>query len=169
MPKIPSMPLKRKPFLGPIPWHAPLRKGIALVWVLLSVAGFGCNDGHVPPNALNMAKAESILDAFYSWNGQLLASLLASAEGTEAMLYYQHWAEAAHYEVELRRPCSQASITTVICALTVTDDFGSTLGYAAPDPFAEAKLGPLPLRCLFYTSAAAAEGLGEDLGGRRIS
>ena len=135
MPKIPSMPLKRKPFLCPIPWHAPLRKGIALVWVLLSVAGFGCNDGHVPPNALNMAKAESILDAFYSWNGQLLASLLASAEGTEAMFYYQHWAEAAHYGVELRRPCSQASITTVICAITVTDDFGSTLGYTATDTF----------------------------------
>ena len=135
MPTIPSRPFTHKNFLEPSPRYAPLRRGIALLCALLSVAASGCNDGHVPPNELNIAKAESILDAFYSWNAQPLASLLASAEGTEAMLYYQRWAEAAHYEVELRRPCSQASAATVICAITVTDDFGSTLGYTATDTF----------------------------------
>jgi hypothetical protein len=34
-----------------------------------------------------------------------------------------------------RTPCHQQSVATVVCAVTVTDDFGGTLGYRATDTF----------------------------------
>ena len=82
---MPSVSFTRKNRRKPSPRRAGLRRGIGLLCALLSIAPIGCADAHVPPNELSIAKAESIIDAFYSWNAAALAFRLASAEGTEAM------------------------------------------------------------------------------------
>ena len=42
--------------------------------------------------------------------------------------------EAANYKVKLRRPC-RIETNEIVCATTVTDDFGSAMGYEATDTF----------------------------------
>ncbi len=80
--------------------------------------------------------AEAFIDAFYTFDPELLATTLDAGEDEANMLYYQGWAEAANYRVQTRRPCTrEAGGNTVICRITVTDDFGSTLGYVATDTF----------------------------------
>jgi len=79
--------------------------------------------------------AESLLDAFYAWDAEGVARRVASGPAADRLLYYQAWAQAAHYAVQTRRPCELASTDRFICAVTVTDDFGSALGYVATDTF----------------------------------
>ncbi len=102
----------------------------------------GCGDDSVPPDPGQIASAESIIDAFYAWEPEPLSTRIATAKGVEATLYYQAWAEAAHYEISNRRSCRQAAIDVVECAITVTDDFGSALGYIATDTFRFEFSGP---------------------------
>lgn len=113
-----------------------LRRRIAGLSACVVLTAAGCSPDNAPPNPSHIESAESILDAFYSWDSDSLGQRLASAEGSGAMLYYQKWAEAAHYELEERRPCEQVSTSSVRCAITVTDDFGMALGYTATDTFA---------------------------------
>ena len=82
-----------------------------------------------------LAQAEALLDAFYSWDAQALASEVEPSADADRLLYYQRWAMAAHYEVTLRRPCVRRPKGDIECRITVTDDFGSTLGYIATDTF----------------------------------
>ena len=82
--------------------------------------------------------AELFIDAFYSWDPGRIEQLVIPGDDAKRALYYQGWAEAAHYAVQTRRPCTFAagSATGVIeCRITVTDDFGGTLGYTATDTF----------------------------------
>ncbi len=105
-----------------------------LVVCALAVLG-GCTEAPTQPDELKIERAETIVSTFYSWDAIALESTLEPGEDTESLLYYQGWAQAAHYVIENRRPCSQTSDTRVECAITVTDDFGSTLGYTATDTF----------------------------------
>lgn len=118
-----------------LPCSRGFRSRIAALFAGLLLTAVGCTPDAVPPNPSQIETAESILDAFYSWDADLLRSRLIAAEGTGEMLYYQKWAEAAHYEVEQRRPCTQRSASSVQCGITVTDDFGTALGYTATDSF----------------------------------
>ena len=53
-----------------------------------------------------VATAESFIDAFYSYDPDLLRAALSSAEGSAAsILFYQGWAEGGNYEVVKRMPC----------------------------------------------------------------
>ena len=79
-------------------------------------------------------QGEAILDAFYAYDQSALAAQTASASNQQLILYYQAWAEAAHYAVVLRKPCVRDELE-VVCAVTVTDDFGTALGYQATDTF----------------------------------
>ncbi len=79
--------------------------------------------------------AEAFVDAFYSWDAQALADLVEAGEDADRVLYYQAWAEAAHYRIRNRRPCQARDDGFIECAITVTDDFGQTLGYIATDTF----------------------------------
>lgn len=78
--------------------------------------------------------AEEFISAFYSWDAAKLKALMTEDADTVAILYYQRWAEAANYQVKTRGPCA-IEADEVVCAITVTDDFGSTMGYEATDTF----------------------------------
>ena len=77
---------------------------------------------------------EEFISAFYSWDATKLKDLMTEDADTVAILYYQGWAEAANYEVKTRGPCT-VKAGEVVCAITVTDDFGSAMGYEATDTF----------------------------------
>lgn len=55
--------------------------------------------------------------------------MLTSAESSQPnILYYQKWAECAHYQVLDRTPAFQKNDSTVIFPVTVKDDLMSSLG-----------------------------------------
>ena len=78
--------------------------------------------------------AEAFVTAFYSYDRASLQAMFAADADASAVLYYQAWAKAAHYEVDVRRPCRQEGEEWV-CAITVNDDFGNARGYQATDTF----------------------------------
>jgi hypothetical protein len=90
---------------------------------------------------LALEHAERALDAFYAWDSAELEKHLDAGEDAARMLYYQAWAEAAHYRVARRQPCVRIDPAFVECAVTVTDDFGRVLGYTATDTFRFATRG----------------------------
>ena len=100
-----------------------------------------CGAGQVTSDPVRAA--EAFVDAFYAWDSAALSALIEPGEDRERVLYYQGWAEAANYQVQERRPCelvepgegSSSEAVAVRCAITVTDDFGQALGYAATDTF----------------------------------
>ena len=82
----------------------------------------------------NLVLAEAFVSAFYAFDEDLLRSLMHENEATERIIYYQGWAQAAHYRIRIRNPCvSKAG--SLSCSITVVDDFGTTLGYLATDTF----------------------------------
>ena len=95
------------------------------------IAAAACTDNH-RQSGLNAA--ENFIDAFYSFDAERLAAALDAGEDEARMLYYQGWAEAANYRIKQRRPCTWED-DQVVCRITVTDDFGGTLGYVATDTF----------------------------------
>ena len=78
--------------------------------------------------------AEDFITAFYSWDATKLKNLMTENADGVAILYYQRWAEAANYKVKTRRPC-RLKAQEIVCAITVIDDFGSTMDYEATDTF----------------------------------
>ncbi len=78
--------------------------------------------------------AEAFVSAFYSYDRAALEEMFAPGAETTAVLYYQAWAEAAHYTVDERRSC-RFEDGEWVCAITVNDDFGAALGYQATDTF----------------------------------
>ena len=76
-----------------------------------------------------VAVAESMIDAFYSFDPTRLEPLLAEAgEAREKILYYQGWAEGGNYKVLKRPGCVVESPTVVRCPITVEDDPVMALG-----------------------------------------
>jgi hypothetical protein len=99
------------------------------------VASLGVSaEDNVHPNNQDNHIAEEFVSAFYSWDATKLKNLMTEDADTVAILYYQGWAEAANYKVKARRPC-KVEAGEVVCAITVTDDFGATMGYEATDTF----------------------------------
>ncbi|MBT6558291.1 MAG: hypothetical protein HON25_07790 [Gammaproteobacteria bacterium] len=86
-------------------------------------------------NQDNLQIAESFLDAFYTFDQSKLARFLAPNADADRVLYYQAWAQAANYKVKQRTPCALNVSKAIVCAVTVTDDFGQTMGYVATDTF----------------------------------
>ena len=80
------------------------------------------------------SSAEDFIDAFYSLDAARLAASMQAPEDEAMALYYQAWAKAADYTVQTRRPCTLSN-TTYTCRITVTDNFGKTMGYTATDTF----------------------------------
>ena len=104
---------------------------LALSFAVFMAAG--CGVGSERSEAI--ATAEAFIDAFYSWDSARLATLMTPGSDADNALYYQGWAEAAHYVVQERRPCVENDEQQIVCAITVTDDFGAALGYTATDTF----------------------------------
>ncbi len=105
--------------------------GLMLGTTPISVAG---EDNVRPNNYGNNDIAEDFISAFYSWDAKKLRNLMTENADEVAILYYQRWAEAANYKVKTRRPC-KLEAKEIVCAITVTDDFGSTMDYEATDTF----------------------------------
>ena len=87
-----------------------------------------------PDENRNTNIAEEFISAFYSWDATKLKNLMTEDADTVAILYYQGWAEAANYKIKTRRPC-EVEANELVCAITVTDDFGSIMDYEATDTF----------------------------------
>src|SRR6185503_13855574 len=77
----------------------------------------------------NVVVGNHFLDAFYSFNRDSLQILLSSAETSQPeILYYQAWAECAHYTVIDRTHHFEKNDSTIILPVTVKDDLMSSLG-----------------------------------------
>jgi len=73
--------------------------------------------------------AESFIDAFYSFEPDRLAPIMAAApETAPRLLYYQGSAKGGNYEVLLRTPCARDEEGIVNCPVKVKDDRVQALG-----------------------------------------
>ena len=73
--------------------------------------------------------AESFIDAFYSFEPDRLAPIMAAApETAPRLLYYQGSAKGGNYEVLLRTPCSRDEEGIINCPVKVRDDRVQALG-----------------------------------------
>ena len=80
------------------------------------------NDQHV-------LAAETIIDAFYSFDSEKLKAALASAKSSiPSIVYYQGWARGGNYKIINRMPCEAKSEKLVNCSITVEDDLIGALG-----------------------------------------
>ena len=116
-------------------WINPVAQ-ILLGGLLLVITAFSVSaeDNVYPDNHDSINLAEEFISAFYSWDATKLKNLMTEDADTVAILYDQGWAEAANYTIKTRRPC-KVEAGEVVCAITVTDDFGSAMGYEATDTF----------------------------------
>lgn len=76
----------------------------------------------------NIALGNHFIDAFYSFNRDSLQSLLSVAERSQPeILYYQKWAECAHYSVIDRSHYFEKNDSTILLPVTVKDDLMGAL------------------------------------------
>ncbi len=81
----------------------------------------------VPPN--NFVVGNKFIKAFYSFNRDSLQAVLSSAESSRPeILYYQKWAECAHYEVLDKTHNFEINDSTLALPITVKDDLIAALG-----------------------------------------
>jgi hypothetical protein len=79
-------------------------------------------------NTTNLEVANQFIDAFYSFNRDSLQAVLASAEKSQPeILYYQKWAECAHYKVLSRTTAFAKNDSMVVFPVTVKDDLMAAL------------------------------------------
>lgn len=78
--------------------------------------------------------AEAFISSFYSFDASKMQEHFLPDTDVVAIFYYQQWAKAANYQVKIRRECF-VDRGEVVCAVTVTDDFGAAMGYEATDTF----------------------------------
>lgn len=84
-----------------------------------------CSDDatHNVDPAEQLKVAESMIDAFYSFDADRLRPLLAEAGDAQGeILNYQGWAEGGNYVVLERAPCAAQGENRIDCAITVQDD-----------------------------------------------
>ena len=82
--------------------------------------------------------AESLINAFYSFDPVPLRAALADAPASAAqIIYYQGWAEGGNYAVLKRTPCRPMGVDEISCDITVRDDLIAALGtgYWVTDTF----------------------------------
>lgn len=78
----------------------------------------------------NLAAAEEFIDAFYSFEPELLIAAMESAESSQPwFVYYQGWAQGGNYQIVERHPCVEVGAGRVDCPVTVEDDLAKTLNY----------------------------------------
>lgn len=92
-----------------------------------------------PPVAdADIATAEAFIDAFYSFDPERLAPMLAAAdESIASIMYYQGWAEGGNYKVLDRGACARGADGLIACPITVQDDPVQALktGFDVTDTF----------------------------------
>jgi hypothetical protein len=104
--------------------HKVLKKQTAAY--MLCMAGLSACSGEADiaaESAANLATAEGMIDAFYTFDSSSLQSFLSEAGESEAsILSYQAWAEGGNYMVLVRAPCVSESANVISCSITVQDD-----------------------------------------------
>ena len=101
------------------------------VVTLLIAAGLAaaCASRPKAERPVELARAEALIDAFYSFDPARLRPLMVdAADSLPRLLYYQGWAEGGNYAVLKRRPCRFDKLGEVSCAVTVKDDLVPALG-----------------------------------------
>ena len=79
-------------------------------------------------NAGNTELGNKLIDAFYSFNKDTLALILSSAKSSQPdILYYQKWAECAHYKIIDRSHYFEKNDSLVVFPVTVKDDLMGAL------------------------------------------
>ena len=117
-----------------------MRKSLAAVILAILLQGCGAAPSAEGPTHTEslLPIAEALIDDFYSFDANRLASALAVAEASKAsLLYYQGWAQGGNYEIVQRRRCVIKARNVVSCAITVRDDPMLALGidYFVTDTF----------------------------------
>lgn len=87
----------------------------------------------------NLATAEAMIDAFYSFDADKLAPFLEhSGPSAPRIAYYQGWAEGGNYKVMERGACEAESAQLIRCGITVQDDpvLALKTGFNVTDTFA---------------------------------
>lgn len=103
-------------------------KGRFGVCVLAFVLGGCAMTSQNNTRSRNIDVGNKFVDAFYSFNRDTLQALLAAAEKSQPeILYYQKWAECAHYQVVDRSQYSVKNDSMVVFPVTVKDDLMSAL------------------------------------------
>ncbi len=125
-----------------------LRRSIAIFSVIaLATSLIACSDASQSPSDAVSAEpmdtapmtepapdpdleiAESFIDAFYSFEPERLAPIMAAAaETAPRLLYYQGSAKGGNYEVLKRTPCARDPEGVVLCPVKVKDDRVQALG-----------------------------------------
>ena len=83
----------------------------------------------VTAEAVPLAAAEAVIDAFYSFDPARLRSAMADAPASiPQIVYYQGWAQGGNYKVLDRKPCRTVTAAEIACSITVRDDLIQTLG-----------------------------------------
>lgn len=85
-----------------------------------------------------LATAEQLIDAFYSFDPTRLRSAMANAPASiPNILFYQGWAQGGNYKILDRKPCRRGKADEVLCDVTVKDDLIAALGtgYDVTDTF----------------------------------
>lgn len=79
--------------------------------------------------APELSAAETVIDAFYSFDSRRLETAMATAASSiPRIVFYQGWAQGGNYTVLERRPCKLASAVEITCSITVKDDLIGALG-----------------------------------------
>ena len=107
--------------------------------LLLIVGGCSVKPANQNPDGeAQLATAERLIDAFYSFDpGPLQATLADAPTSQPQILYYQGWVEGGNYGIIQRQPCEFAPESEVVCAITVRDDLIAALdtGFWVTDSF----------------------------------
>ena len=95
------------------------KQGLLIISVFVI---FGCTKRD------NISIGNQFVDAFYSFDRSSLQTLLSSAPQSQPeILYYQKWAECAHYTVMDRTKFFERNDSTVMMPVTVKDDLMGAL------------------------------------------
>ena len=101
-------------------WHV---FGLTIVALAMGACGESSVSDSAEADNPNIATAEALIDAFYSFDAEALRATLATAEDSiPAILYYQGWAEGGNYEILNRVPCVVDDEEDISCSITVKDD-----------------------------------------------
>lgn len=77
----------------------------------------------------HLAIGNKFVDAFYSFDRDSLQAILSSSEKSQPeILYYQKWAECAHYKIIDRSHHVEKNDSTILFPVTVKDDLMAALG-----------------------------------------
>ena len=98
-------------------------------FVTLLASGCATQHQSSAPMDEQLAAAEALIDAFYSFDNVRLRTLMSKAPSSAPqILYYQGWAEGGNYEVLDRKPCRYEKAAEIRCDITVRDDLIPALG-----------------------------------------